>query len=120
MSICFNLASVVTYNRLIGERVRQTIRSIFSYSDALVMYGRAQKSTVANIDFDVAHSEENIFNWMEYLPQDCIETMIRPLARLGQHHFICARRKTTDKSSLSFVTHVCGCKVDRKRFILQE
>ena len=28
-------------------------------------------------DFDVAHSEKNIFIWMTYLPQDCIERMIR-------------------------------------------
>ena len=28
-------------------------------------------------DFDVAHSERNILAWMKYLPQDCIETMIR-------------------------------------------
>jgi hypothetical protein len=30
-----------------------------------------------DIGFDVVHSEENIRCWMEYLPQDCIETMIR-------------------------------------------
>jgi hypothetical protein len=28
-------------------------------------------------DFDVAHSEKNILMWMTYLPQDCIEMMIR-------------------------------------------
>jgi hypothetical protein len=28
-------------------------------------------------EFDVAHSEANILNWMQYLPQDCIERMIR-------------------------------------------
>jgi hypothetical protein len=28
-------------------------------------------------DFDVAHSEKNILTWMTYLPQDCIEMMIR-------------------------------------------
>jgi hypothetical protein len=26
---------------------------------------------------DVVHSEENILRWMAYLPQDCIEAMIR-------------------------------------------
>jgi hypothetical protein len=26
---------------------------------------------------DVVRSEENILQWMAYLPQDCIETMIR-------------------------------------------
>jgi hypothetical protein len=26
---------------------------------------------------DVVRSEENILRWMAYLPQDCIETMIR-------------------------------------------
>jgi hypothetical protein len=30
-----------------------------------------------DIEVDVVHSEENILMWMEYLPQDCIETMIR-------------------------------------------
>lgn len=35
------------------------------------------ESSHVNIDFDVAHSEKNILDWMEYLPQDCIETMIR-------------------------------------------
>jgi hypothetical protein len=25
---------------------------------------------------DIAHSEENILRWMEYLPDDCIRTMI--------------------------------------------
>ena len=28
-------------------------------------------------DADIARSEENILRWMAYLPQDCIETMIR-------------------------------------------
>jgi hypothetical protein len=28
-------------------------------------------------DFDVAQSEKNILTWMTYLPQDCIEMMIR-------------------------------------------
>ena len=28
-------------------------------------------------DFDAVHSEQNILQWKEYLPQDCIETMIR-------------------------------------------
>ena len=27
-------------------------------------------------DTDVAHSEENILQWMSYLPEDCIRTMI--------------------------------------------
>jgi len=27
-------------------------------------------------DADVARSEENILQWMSYLPQDCIRTMI--------------------------------------------
>jgi len=25
---------------------------------------------------DIAHSEENILRWMEYLPEDCIRTMV--------------------------------------------
>jgi hypothetical protein len=25
---------------------------------------------------DIAHSEENILQWMSYLPEDCIRTMI--------------------------------------------
>ena len=29
------------------------------------------------VDFDVVRSEANILRWMEYLPQDCIDTMIR-------------------------------------------
>jgi hypothetical protein len=27
-------------------------------------------------DAEVAHSEENILQWMSYLPEDCIRTMI--------------------------------------------
>jgi hypothetical protein len=27
-------------------------------------------------DTDVAHSEKNILQWMVYLPEDCIRTMI--------------------------------------------
>jgi hypothetical protein len=38
--------------------------------------GRLDLSS-GNTDIDIAHSEENVLNWMEYLPQDCIETMIR-------------------------------------------
>jgi hypothetical protein len=26
---------------------------------------------------DIAHSEENILKWMQYLPTDCVKTMIR-------------------------------------------
>jgi hypothetical protein len=26
---------------------------------------------------DIARSEENILNWMQYLPTDCVKTMIR-------------------------------------------
>jgi len=25
---------------------------------------------------DIAHSEENILRWIEYLPEDCIRTMV--------------------------------------------
>jgi hypothetical protein len=25
---------------------------------------------------DIAHSEENILKWMQYLPSDCVNTMI--------------------------------------------
>jgi uncharacterized NAD(P)/FAD-binding protein YdhS len=28
-------------------------------------------------DFDVAHSEQNILQWMTYLPPDCIQCMIK-------------------------------------------
>jgi hypothetical protein len=28
-------------------------------------------------DTDVARSEKNILQWMEYLPEDCIRTMIQ-------------------------------------------
>jgi hypothetical protein len=28
-------------------------------------------------DFNVQHSEANILAWMAYLPQDCVETMIK-------------------------------------------
>jgi hypothetical protein len=27
-------------------------------------------------DFDIAHSENNILEWMRYLPPDCVQTMI--------------------------------------------
>jgi hypothetical protein len=30
----------------------------------------------ARADDDVAHSEDNILQWMSYLPEDCIKTMI--------------------------------------------
>jgi hypothetical protein len=33
-------------------------------------------STAAATQDDVARSEENILRWMEYLPEDCIQTMI--------------------------------------------
>jgi hypothetical protein len=37
-----------------------------------------EKSSVNDgCDFDVAHSERNILEWMGYLPPDCIQTMIR-------------------------------------------
>jgi hypothetical protein len=26
---------------------------------------------------DIAHSEENILKWMQYLPTDCVKAMIR-------------------------------------------
>jgi hypothetical protein len=26
---------------------------------------------------DIAHSEENILKWMQYLPTDCVKSMIR-------------------------------------------
>jgi hypothetical protein len=26
---------------------------------------------------DIAHSEQNILQWMQYLPTDCVKTMIR-------------------------------------------
>jgi hypothetical protein len=29
------------------------------------------------VDPELIRSEENILRWMDYLPQDCIETMIR-------------------------------------------
>jgi hypothetical protein len=36
----------------------------------------AQIEAQAN-DADVARSEENILQWMSYLPEDCIRTMIQ-------------------------------------------
>jgi hypothetical protein len=37
----------------------------------------ANSSLDAQSEADVARSERNILQWMEYLPEDCIETMIR-------------------------------------------
>jgi hypothetical protein len=34
-------------------------------------------STGVQNDADVAHSEENVLQWMAYLPEDCIRTMIQ-------------------------------------------
>ena len=41
---------------------------------------RGEKRTAKTFksgDSNIAHSEDNILRWMKYLPQDCIETMIR-------------------------------------------
>jgi len=37
----------------------------------------APSSTDVRNDADVARSERNILQWMEYLPEDCIRTMIQ-------------------------------------------
>jgi hypothetical protein len=34
-------------------------------------------STDVQNDADVARSERNVLQWMEYLPEDCIRTMIQ-------------------------------------------
>ena len=38
--------------------------------------GAAATAAVPLNDADAAHSEENILQWMAYLPEDCIRTMI--------------------------------------------
>lgn len=43
---------------------------------ARASYGEAAADP-ASSDFNVARSEENVLQWMSYLPQDCIESMIR-------------------------------------------
>jgi hypothetical protein len=42
-------------------------------SESLAIAARADARDTAA---DVAHSEENILRWKEYLPDDCIRTMI--------------------------------------------
>jgi hypothetical protein len=42
-------------------------------SESLAIDSRADGGESAA---DVAHSENNILQWMEYLPEDCIRTMI--------------------------------------------
>jgi hypothetical protein len=37
----------------------------------------ATSSMDAQIDADVARSERNLLQWMAYLPEDCIRTMIQ-------------------------------------------
>jgi hypothetical protein len=37
----------------------------------------ATSSTDAQSDADVARSEKNLLQWMAYLPEDCIRTMIQ-------------------------------------------
>ncbi len=37
----------------------------------------ASSSMDGPTDADVARSERNILNWMAFLPEDCIKTMIR-------------------------------------------
>jgi hypothetical protein len=42
-------------------------------SDSLAIAMRADARESAA---DVAHSEKNILDWMSYLPEDCIRTMV--------------------------------------------
>jgi hypothetical protein len=37
----------------------------------------AASSMDAQSDADVARSEKNVLNWMAYLPEECIRTMIQ-------------------------------------------
>jgi hypothetical protein len=41
------------------------------------LWDAATRAGVGVSKADVVRSEENILRWMTYLPQDCIETMIR-------------------------------------------
>lgn len=43
----------------------------------LVEFPSATSSMDSQNDADVTRSEENILRWMDYLPEDCIKTMIR-------------------------------------------
>jgi hypothetical protein len=45
------------------------VESSFESSDAVLPID-------ARADEDIRRSEDNILQWMSYLPQDCIETMI--------------------------------------------
>jgi hypothetical protein len=42
-------------------------------SESLAIASRADGGAS---DADIAHSEKNILQWMEYLPEDCIRTMV--------------------------------------------
>ena len=42
-------------------------------SDSLAIASRADGHESAA---DITHSEENILQWMSYLPEDCIKTMV--------------------------------------------
>jgi hypothetical protein len=46
-------------------------RAFISESLAIAARGDSRENAV-----DIAHSENNILQWMSYLPEDCIRTMV--------------------------------------------
>ncbi len=59
------------------ELMRRRLRRKIPPPAPPVEISAAPPEAAATSEFDLARSEENILAWMEYLPQDCIETMIR-------------------------------------------
>jgi hypothetical protein len=51
---------------------QQRFIEIQSESLAIAQRTEGRESAAA----DIAHSEKNILRWMEYLPEDCIRTMV--------------------------------------------
>jgi hypothetical protein len=50
---------------------RRAFTEMQSVSLAIAARADARETAV-----DIAHSEENILQWMSYLPEDCIRTMV--------------------------------------------
>jgi hypothetical protein len=55
---------------------KQVSQQVFAEMSAEVSEPAAAVESVLS-PADIAHSEENILMWMQYLPTDCVKTMIR-------------------------------------------
>ena len=53
----------------------QVVRRVFVESSKALL-GTPSSSEAPTNDADAARSEKNILQWMSYLPEDCIKTMI--------------------------------------------